>query len=141
MEKNKEGFTQASDKELKEIAFSKRMVLIKSKNDYMSNLINARYFLARYNMMAVQIQSKDIKENIDGCQKTEEFMMAEAMMMKKQALSAFREAHFGQLDLKKDFELTDQDIQDIEADSYDGKIIRESYDESYKKGSKADFVK
>ena len=46
----------------------------------------------------------------------------------------------GQLDMKKGFALTDEDIQAIEVDYYDGKIIRETYDEGYKKGSKAEFV-
>ena len=143
MEENKDNATQVqerSEKELKEIAYGKKMVLIKSRNDYVTNLTNARYFLARYNMMAEQIQNKDIKESVDGCPKTAEFMMAEAIIFKRQALAAFREAHFGQADLKKDFGLTDQDIQDIESDYYDGKIIRETYDEGYKKGSKAKFV-
>jgi len=136
MEKNKK-----SNKELKEIAYGKRMVLIKSKNDYFTNLTNARFFLARYNMMIEQIAAEDIKETVDGCPKTPEYLMAEAIIFKRQALAAFREAHFGVADLKNDFGLTDEDIQGIESDYYDGKIIRETYDEEYKKGSKAKFVK
>lgn len=129
-----------SEKELKEIAYGKKLVLIKSKNDYISNMTNARYFLARYNMMAEQIQTGVIKETVDGCPKPMDYMRAEAVIFKRQAMAAFREAHFGQMDMKKDFELTDEDIQEIEMDLYDGKIIRETYDEGYKKGSKAEFV-
>ncbi len=129
-----------TEKELKEIAYGKRLVLAKSKNDYITNLVNARYFLARYNMIAEQIQTGDIKENVDGCLKTMEYLRAEAVIFKRQALAAFRAAHFGKLDLKKDFGLTDDDILEIAKDLYDGKIIRENYDEVYKKGSKAEFV-
>lgn len=129
-----------SEKEMKEIAYGKKLVLAKSKNDYITNLVNARYFLARYNMIAEQIQLKKIMESIDGVTKTEEYMRAEAAVFKRQAMAAFREAHFGQLDMKRDFGLTNEDIQNIEIDLYDGKIIREAYDEGYKKGSKAEFT-
>ena len=129
-----------SDKQEKEIAYGKQLVLAKSKNDYINNLVNARYFLARYNMLAEQIQTGGIIEKIDGCVKSIEFMRSEAALFKVRAMSAFREAHFGQLDMKKGFALTDEDIQAIEVDYYDGKIIRETYDEGYKKGSKAEFV-
>jgi len=130
-----------SGKEVKEIAYAKQAMLKKGKNDYITNLVNARYFLARYNMLAEQIQTKDIKESIDGCIKSMDYARAEAAMLKVQAIKAFREAHFGQLDMKKAFNFTDEDIQEIEIDYYDGKIIREAYDEGYKKGSKAEFVK
>lgn len=128
------------DKEMKEIAYGKKLMLAKCKNDYITNYINARYFLERYNMMAEQIQTKDIKETVDGCPKPMAYMLAEAAVTKRQAIAAFREAHFGQLDLKKQFKLTDEDIRAIEKDYYDGKIIRESYDEEYKRGNKAEFV-
>ena len=131
---------EKSEKELKEMAYGKKIALAKDKNDYIMNMVNARYFLARYNMMAEQIQNDKIKESEDGCIKTMEFMRAEAALMKVRAITAFRAAHFGQIDLKKVFDLTDEDIQAIEIDYYDGKIIRETYDEGYKKGSKAEFA-
>ena len=143
MENKKENdaeVSKKSEKEMKEIAYGKQLVLAKSKNDYISNMVNARYFLARYNMLAEQIQKGEIKEMIDGCPKSMEFMRSEAALMKVRAITAFRETHFGQLDMKKDFGLLDEDIQAIEVDYYDGKIIRETYDEGYKKGSKAEFV-
>lgn len=131
---------QKTDKELKEIEHAKQAMLIQMKNDYITNLVNGRYFLARYNMMVPQIESGKIEETVDGCLKTKEYMIAEAIVFKRQALAAFRSAHFGQLDLKKEFKLTDEDIIAIETDCYDGKIIRETYDEGYKRGSKAEFV-
>ena len=126
--------------EKKEIAFGMQLRLANKKNDYIKNIINGRYFLARCNMIAVQIQSKDIKEDIDGCLKSEEFLRAEYALQKMQAIMSMRNAHFAKQELFSDFKLKEEDIQAIEEDYYDGKIIREAYDESYKKGNKAEFV-
>ena len=126
--------------QIKESAFGMQMRLANKKNDYIRNIINARYYLARCNMIAVQIQSKKIQENIDGCLKSEEFLRAEYALQKMQAIMRMRKAHFAKQDLFKDFKLKQEDIQALEEDYYDGKIIREAYDESYKKGNKAEFV-
>ena len=126
--------------EKKEIAFGMQLRLANKKNDYIKNIINGRYFLARCNMIAVQIQKKDIIEDIDGCVKSEEFMRAEYALQKMQAIMSMRNAHFAKQDLFKDFKLKEEDIQALEEDYYDGKIIREEYDERYKKGNKAEFV-
>ena len=131
---------EKTEKEMKEIAFGVQLSLSSKKNDYIKNIINGRYFLARCNMIAVQIQSKDIKEDIDGCLKSEEFLRAEYALQKMQAIMSMRNAHFAKQDLFKEFKLTEEDIQSIEVDYYDGKIIREAYDETYKKGNKAAFV-
>ena len=96
--------------------------------------------MARCNMIAVQIQNKDIKEDIDGCLKSEEFLRAEYALQKMQAIMSMRNAHFAKQELFSDFKLKKEDILAIEKDYYDGKIIREAYDESYKKGNKAEFV-
>ena len=126
--------------EKKEIAFGMQLRLANKKSDYIRNIINGRYFLARCNMIAVQIQSKDIKEDIDGCLKSEEFLRAEYALQKMQAIMSMRNAHFAKQELFSDFKLKEEDIQALEEDYYDGKIIREAYDESYKKGNKAEFV-
>lgn len=127
------------DKENK-IAFMISLKLAKAKNDYIKNIINGRYFLARCNMIAVQIQTKNIKENIDGCLKSEEFLRAEYALQKMQAITSMRNAHFTKQELFDEFKLKEEDILAIEEDYYDGKIIREEYDESYKKGNKAEFI-
>lgn len=127
-------------KEKREVAFGIRLRLASKQNDYIKNIINGRYFLARSNMIAVQIQSKKIEEKIDGCLKTEEFMRAEYALLKMQAITSMRNAHFAKKDLFKDFKLTEEDIYALEKDYYDGKVIREEYDETYKKGNKAEFV-
>lgn len=119
-----------------------KMSLAKVKNDYIRSTINGRYFLARTNMIAEQIHSGEIKEKIDGCPKTEEFMRAEYAHQKMQAIIEMRNAHFSKKELKDDFKLNDDDIHDIEEDYYNGKIIREVYDEGYdKKKKQAEFVK
>lgn len=126
--------------EKKEIAFGIQMRLVNKKNDYIKNIINGRYYFARCNMIAVQIQTGKIQENIDGCPKSEEFLRTEYAVQKMQAIMSMRNAHFAKRDLFKDFKLKEEDILAIEEDYYDGKIIREEYDESYKKGNKAEFV-
>ena len=124
-----------------ELAYGIRMRLANSKSDYIRNIINGRYYLARCNMIAVQIQNKEIKEDIDGCLKSEEFLRAEYALQKMQAIMSMRNAHFAKQELIKGFKLTKEDILDIEEDYYNGKVIREEYDESYKKGNKAKFTK
>jgi len=118
-----------------------KMSLAKVKNDYIRATVNGRYFLARTNMIAEQIIAKEIKESIDGCTKTEEFMRAEYAHQKMAAIGEMRNAHFSKKELKEDFKLNDKDIYAIEEDLYNGKIVREDYDESYnKKKEGAKFV-
>ena len=137
-EKARRELREKVDKKNKEYGI--QMATSNKKSDYIKNIINGRYFMARCNMIAVQIQTKEIKEKIDGCPKSEEYMRAEYALTKMQAIMGMRNAHFAKETLLKEFKLTEKDILDIEEDYYDGKIIREAYDESYKKGNKAEFV-
>jgi len=129
-----------TEEQKKEIAFGIQMRLTNKKSDYIKNLLNGRYYLTRMNMMAVQIQNGKIIEKIDGCQKSMEFMRSEYALMKMQATMSMRNAHFAKQDLFNDFKLKQEDIDALEEDYYNGKVVRESYDESYKKGNKAEFV-
>lgn len=129
-----------TDTERKEIEFGIQLRLINKKQDYIKNLLNGRYYLARCNMLAEQLQTKNIKEKIDGCLKPQEYMLAEYGLMKMQAMTSMRNAHFSKLELIKDFNLTQEDIEAIEKDYYDGKIIREEYPEEYRKKTKAEFI-
>ena len=131
---------EKTETEKKEVTFGMQVRLANLKNNYIRNIVNGRYHLARCNMLAVQIQNKEIKESIDGCLKSEEFLRAEYALQKMQAIMSMRNVHFAKQELIKDFKLTKEDILAIEEDYYDGKIIREGYDESYKKGNKAEFV-
>lgn len=108
-----------------------KMSLIQKKNEYIRATINGRYFLARTNMIAEQIHSGKIIEKIDGCPKTEEFIRAEYGHQKMQAIMEMRNAHFAKVSLKTEFKLNEEDIYAIEEDYYNGKIIRDDYDESY----------
>ena len=137
MEEKKE----TKEKSMEGVAYGMQVSLAKEKNTYITSIINARYFTARCNMIAAQIIAKKIKEKIDGCLKTEEFFRAEYAHQKKQAINCMRDAHFAKRELMgPTYKLTEEDIFDLEADYYDGKIIREEYDEGYKKKGKAEFV-
>jgi len=114
-----------------------KMSLIKVKNEYITATINGRYYLARTNMIAEQILSGKIIEKIDGCPKTEEYMRAEYALQKMMAISQMRNSHFAKKELKDDFKLNDDDIHAIEEDYYNGKIVREEYDEGYARKKKA----
>ena len=125
------------EKSMEGLKHGMKMSLAKVKNEYIRRTINGRYFLARTNMIAEQVQSGKIVEKIDGCIKSEEFMRAEYAHQKMQAIIEMRNAHFAKQELKDDFKLTDDDIHAIEEDYYDGKIIREEYDEGYNKQKKS----
>jgi hypothetical protein len=129
-----------NEKKMEGLAYAKKVQIAGKKNDYIRNTISGRYFLARSNMMAEQIISGNIQEKIDGCIKTMEYMKAELAMMKMQAIMSLRTAHFAKQDLMKDFGFTEEDILSLEKDYYNGKIIRDDYDEEYKRGKKAEFV-
>lgn len=132
--------SKESEKKAKEQEFENNVALAKSKNDYIRNIINGRYFLARSNMIAVQIQNDKIEEKLDGLTKTEEYFRAEYALQKMQAINCMREAHFAKKELLKVFKFTEDDIQDLQEDYYNGKVVREDYDEGYKRGNKAEFV-
>ena len=110
--------------------------LAQAKNTYIGAIINGRYFLARCNLMAGQIHSGKIVENIDGCPKDEEYMRAEYAMFKLSAIKRMREAYFAKRDLMTEFKLTEKDIHEIESDYYNGKIIREDWDSIYDPNAK-----
>lgn len=129
-------------KSMEGMAHGMKMSLAKIKNDYIRATVNGRYFLARTNMIAEQIINGEIIEKIDGCPKTEEFMRAEYAHQKLAAMGEMRNAHFAKKELKEDFKLNDDDIYAIEEDLYNGKIVREEYDETFnKKKKQAEFTK
>lgn len=135
MEKKEE-----NDKKAKELSYAKKLQFANAKSEYIDNVVNSRYYLARYNMLAEQIQKKVILEKIDGLTKSFEYAFAEMGLMKVQAIKSSRNTFFGRKELMEKWGLTDEDVKAVELDYYDGKILREDYDEDYKKGSKAEFV-
>lgn len=126
--------------EKKEIAYGVKLRRANKKDEYIRNTINGRYFLGRYNMMAQQLIDKKIVETVDGAPKTKEFMIGETALIKMQAIMSLRTAHFANLELKKDFAMTDKDISDLEDDYYNGAVVRVEYDEEFRKKDKAEFV-
>jgi len=138
----KEKIEKKKGKSMEGLKHGMKMSLAKVKNDYIRATVNGRYFLARTNMIAEQIINGEILENIDGCPKSEEFMRAEYAHQKLAAMGEMRNSHFAKKELKEDFKLNDDDIYAIEEDLYNGKIVREEYDEVYdKKKKQAGFVK
>ena len=129
--------TKAALKELTNYRIQQR---IQEENQYISNLLNGQYYLARSNMIAEQLNSGDIKELIDGCTKTTEYFIAEYRLMKMQAIKAMSTAHASKENLIKDFGMSDKDISELENNAYAGKIIRDEYSVSQTKPKKADFV-
>lgn len=137
-----QNFQQVREQSTAERPYHVKMQLVNEKLNYIRNLINGRYFLARYNMIANQLLDKNIQEKIDGFTKTEEYMTAEAALVKMQAMNSMRLAHFGKRDLIETFGLTNEEIVIFEDDYYNGKILREAYDEELNRpGKKAEFVK
>jgi len=136
----KETRDQKAVRKMRENNYGLKIRFANKKNDYIKNIINGRYFLARCNMIAEQLLAKEIKEKIDGATKTEEYIRSEYALTKMQAIMSMRNAHFAKLDLMKDHGMTEKDILEIEEDYYNGKIIREDYDEGYKRRDKAEFV-
>jgi len=141
MAEQKETRDEKARRELREKLYGQQLALANKKMDYIKNLINGRYFLARCNMIAEQLLPEaTIKETMDGCPKTKEYMEAEYALEKMQAITSLRNAYFAKKSLLEDFHLTLEDIKAFEEDYYNGKIIRDSYDESFKRGNKAEFV-
>ena len=127
--------------EKRELQHGQIIQMAKLRNDYITNLIQGRYFLERCNMIAEQlVEGGTIIENIDGCPKSPGFMQAEYAHQKIQAIKSMRNSFFAKKDLKENFNHTDEEIKAIEVDYYDGKIMREDYDEIYKKRNKTQFV-
>lgn len=130
-----------TDNEKKEIAYGKKLVIARAKNEYIRNLINGRYYIARVNMISSQlIPEGKILESVDGNLKSREFLMAEYGLIKMQAIMCMRDAHFNKIALKEEHKLTDEEIAFIEEDYYNGKMIREEYDAEYNREGKAKFV-
>lgn len=140
LEDFKEKHAKKQEKSMEGQAYAKKNEQIRTENEFVTELMQGRYFLARANMMVDQLNSGKITELIDGTPKTQEVLQCEFAMTKKQAMTRFRNAHFAKEDLKSQYKLSEEDIDAILDDHYNGKIIRESYDEKYKRRGKAGFV-
>ena len=138
MKSNKKQLSR--QREQREVQYGIQLRLANKKSEYIRNLINGRYYLARCNMLAEQIHSGTVLEKIDGATKTIEYIRAEYALMKMQAIMSMRTAHFSKRDLLTEFKLVESEILALEEDYYNGKIIREDYDDTYRKQNKAGFV-
>ena len=115
--------------------------IISLKKDFIKNLMNGRYFLGRCNMMQEQlVEGGKIIENIDGCLKSRDLMLAEYGLMRMQAIDSLRLSNFAKRELKDNHGITDYDLQAIEARYYEGKIIDEDDNENFRIPNKAEFT-
>ena len=137
---NRDEIARIQAQEKRERTDAVKVQVAKIRNDYITDIVNGRYFFARCNMIAEQLIAKTIMESIDGCIKTEEFMKAEYAHQKIQAIKSHRNAHFAKQELINKFEHTQEDFDALEEDYYNGKIVREEYDELYKKRNKTQFT-
>ncbi len=129
-------------KEKDELAYGIKLRLAAKKEDYIRNFFNGQYYLARCNMMVVQLNKGKIKESIDGCLKTRDLMLAEHDLMKMQAIQSLRNAYRTRQHLFKDFSWTAGDVLKLEQRYRKGQIVSDSYDDEPKKREhKAEFVK
>lgn len=119
----------AKNKELLELSKSRKKQVIQEKNVLIDNWVNAKYFLARYNMLADQLNGKII-ETCDGATKTKEFLMSEMMLMKVRAIKSHRNAFFNAKELRN-YGLTTEDIEIVKKEYFEKPIVREEYDEGY----------
>lgn len=124
-----------------EVAYGIQLRIARAKMDYITNLINGRYYLERCNTIVEQIKKGGkIEETLDGRLKTEGYMRAEYALQKLQGIKSMRNAYFAKKDLIETHKLTEKDIKDIEKNYYDGRIVREVYDDSERRKTKAEFV-
>jgi hypothetical protein len=111
---------------------------IQLKEQYVVTLINARFILARCNMIAEQLE-KGIKEDINGVVKTKEFMQAEYYLEKMKAIRNFRTVQ----GIVKDFLSyggTQEELDKYTESYYGEPIIREDYEIDGKQVKNAGFV-
>lgn len=97
---------------------------------YTEKMINARFYLARANMMAVQIKGEKIYEKIEGVIKPKELFIAEYGVQRMMAIRLFRQAYFIKGDLLK-WDCSIERMENAVKDYYEGKIIKDEYDEIY----------
>jgi len=122
------------------------MELAAMKNRYVENKIKGRYYMARMNMLAVQIvgaeqnQKNEILELLDGVHKSLEYARAEYALTKFQAITRERNAFFQGKELKETYGLDDEALLMAQKDYYEGKVVREEYEENPQSIKRAQFI-
>lgn len=114
--------------------------LLVQENHYIKSLSAAHYYIARYNMLVEQLNKGFDIEKIDGVQKSKDLLLAEARRMKIEASTKYRDSWFASQDLQK-LGRTQEQIDEAFTDYTEGPIIRDSYDEKYKRQVGATFTK
>jgi len=124
----------------KEDEYTKKLKVIGLYDQYVTNMVNARYFAARCNMIVKQLNGEEeLIERVDDKPKSKEFLEAEFFLTKFRAYRAYRDAYFNLTDLKK-LGITEAEVDKMFKDRLEGPIRRETYEESFKQAGKATFV-
>lgn len=137
---NKEEFKQEESK-----AYQGRLRRIQLSKSYILNKVKGLFFLERANMLAEEldgaksIDSLHISEKVDGVPKTVKYAQAEFFMMRMSALNCFQESYFNKCDLMK-LGLDEAAIKGIEVEMLEEPVLRESYNEDYRRERWAEFV-
>lgn len=125
---------------LKEKMKAREPKIIILLENYCHAMISKRFHLARFNMMADQIKSGKIVENVDGKVKSLQYMTAEAAVEKGNAIKWSRKAFFLRKKLVDDFKCPEKRVDDALADYYEGTIDREDWGECVETISKSEFI-
>lgn len=138
----KEEIKQAvKERRKREDNYNKQIQIARLENDFIRNYLNGQLYLERCNVIVDQLNSGEIIERLDDKIKTKNYFIAELGLMRMQAKMSLRSAHFMKKDLLEKFNLTEENIQKLINDYYTGDIMKQDYDEKYRKHNKAEFVK
>jgi len=124
---------------LKEKMKAREGKIITHLESYCKHIITGRYFLARVNMMAAQLEKGKILESIDGAPKPREFFIAELAKMRQQAIISHRHAFFEDKSLKM-LGCKQERINNALTEYYEGKVMREWDDIYQAKNRAAEFI-
>lgn len=131
---------KAKEEEKKELSRLQKIELARIEAVYVTAKADAHYYLTRYNMLVEQINDPSRpRELIDGVPKSPEFIAAEASRLKIAASKRFRDTWFAQQELLR-LGLSTDEIDAIYIDYTEGKIVRDSYDDKYRRPMTAGFA-
>lgn len=125
----------------KSVSYARMKRRIQVEGAYLGHWLHYRYFSARCNMMAEQLQEgSEVTELVDGRLKSKDYFIAEYLMTKKSAMRSHRDAFFSRKELIE-LGATEAEITILENDLMEGTIAKAKYDERYGKKRDAGFVK
>ena len=128
--KIKEKITKARIKakvQKKEVDKVNEVNLRRSKDSYVFNYLTGEYWLAEYNLIAMQVAGEHPRGTRDGSPKTNDLLRSEAMLFKLRAEKTYKYACKSLMELKE-AGLTDLQIDKLLVDFQTSKIKQDQYD-------------